>query len=61
VGDLEGRVRCAAERRKEAGGMTCPVCMGSGYEYIYRSSPASVIRCSECDGAGTVEAKEEAA
>jgi DnaJ-class molecular chaperone len=41
--------------------MTCPTCSGTGYEYIYRSSPASVIRCTECSGTGTVEAKEEEA
>jgi DnaJ-class molecular chaperone len=41
--------------------MTCPVCAGSGYEYIWRSSPASVIRCTECGGTGTVDAKKEEA
>jgi DnaJ-class molecular chaperone len=40
----------------------CPVCAGSGYEYVWRSSPASVIRCTECDGRGEVaEQKDEAA
>jgi DnaJ-class molecular chaperone len=33
----------------------CPVCAGSGFEYIWRTSPATVIRCTECDGSGEVE------
>jgi DnaJ-class molecular chaperone len=37
----------------------CPVCAGSGFEYIWRSSPASVIRCTECDGCGEVQAQQE--
>ena len=39
----------------------CQTCQGTGYEYVWSHSPATVIRCTECDGAGTVEAKEEAA
>jgi DnaJ-class molecular chaperone len=40
---------------------TCETCQGTGYEYIWRSSPADVIRCTECDGSGEVPAKEEVA
>jgi DnaJ-class molecular chaperone len=39
----------------------CPTCSGTGFEYIWRSSPATVIRCTECSGAGTVEVKDESA
>jgi DnaJ-class molecular chaperone len=39
----------------------CPVCAGSGYEYVWRTSPATVIRCTECDGAGEIETELEGA
>jgi DnaJ-class molecular chaperone len=37
----------------------CPVCSGTGYEYVWRSSPASVIRCTECQGEGKLPVEQE--